>query len=186
MARAVLLDVVALLLACCAVCAGSSPTLLRLTQSAVARVTAYSELPDATSHPAAAAHPLFKHGELTDPSDIGPRAALQMRRGSRWLTEYNELLDTDDASPSRLLLRQAQPTARRLTEYIELTNTTELPVLRAIDASCGRLVVIWCAVKKAGEGASVSDSYLKVSDALELRQGSWGDRMGVEKERPCL
>ena len=176
MARAVLLDVLALLLACCAACAGSSPTLLRLTQTAAVRMTGYSELPDTTSHPAAAAHPLSEHVELTDPSDVGPRAQLlrQTRRGSRWLTEYNELLDTDDASPGRLLLRQAQPTARRLTEYIELTNTTELPVLRAIDASCGRLVVIWCAVKKAGEGASVSDSYLKVSNRARAETGQLG------------
>ena len=176
MARAVLLDVLALLLACCAVCAGSSPTLLRLVQTAPVRLTGYSELPDTTSHPAAAARSLSGHGELTDPSDIGPRAELlrQMRRGSRWLTEYSELLDTHGASPGRLLLRQAQPAARRLAEYIELTNTTELPVLRAIDASCGRLVVIWCAVKKAGEGASVSDSYLKVSYRARAETGQLG------------
>jgi len=55
------------------------------------------------------------------------------------------------------------PAGRRLTEYVELTNTTELPALAAIDASCGRLVVVWCAVKQEGEGASVYDSYLKVS-----------------------
>ncbi|KAK9835958.1 hypothetical protein WJX81_001463 [Elliptochloris bilobata] len=53
--------------------------------------------------------------------------------------------------------------ARRLSEFTELTNTSELPVLRDIDASCGRLAVIWCAVKKEGEGPSVYDSYLKVS-----------------------
>ncbi len=55
------------------------------------------------------------------------------------------------------------PAGRRLTEYVELTNTTELPALAAIDRSCGRLVVVWCAVKQEGEGASVYDSYLKVS-----------------------
>ena len=53
--------------------------------------------------------------------------------------------------------------ARRLAEFNERTNTTELPVLRAIDASCGRLAVVWCAVKKGGERPSVYDSYLKVS-----------------------
>lgn len=58
---------------------------------------------------------------------------------------------------------QGQPAARHLAEYSELTNTTELPVLGAIDKTCGRLVVIWCAVKKAGEAATIHDSYLKVS-----------------------
>lgn len=60
-------------------------------------------------------------------------------------------------------LQKRQPAARRLAEYSELTNTTELPALRGIDQGCGRLVVVFCAVKKAGEAATVHDTYLKVS-----------------------
>ena len=61
------------------------------------------------------------------------------------------------------VLQQRQPGARQLTEYNKLTNTTELPVLRAVDRSCGRLVVVFCAVKKQGEAATTHDIYLKIS-----------------------
>ena len=78
-----------------------------------------------------------------------------------------------EAWPGAALHRPVQPAAgeshgrpggaRQLAEYEYMTNTTELPRLRAIDESCRRLVVVWCAAKQGGDGISVYDTYLKVS-----------------------
>ncbi len=61
------------------------------------------------------------------------------------------------------VLHRGQPAVRRLAEYVELTNTTQLPVLREIDKDCKRLLVVFCAVKKADEAGTIHDTYLKVS-----------------------
>ena len=80
---------------------------------------------------------------------------------------------TAESSPGAAPRRPVQPAAgeshgrrggaRQLAEYEYMTNTTELPRLRGIDKSCGRLVVLWCAAKAEGDGVSVYDTYLKVS-----------------------
>ena len=61
------------------------------------------------------------------------------------------------------VVQRRQPAARRLTEYNVLTNNTELPALQVIDENCRKLVVVFCAVKKADEAGTIHDSYLKVS-----------------------
>ena len=52
--------------------------------------------------------------------------------------------------------------ARHLTEYIMLTNTSQLPVLAGMDAACGRLLALWCASKLPGEELADSDLVLQV------------------------
>jgi len=109
----------------------------------------------------------------------GVSAALALARRARAAAAPARRAGPARVEPPRLLERVAErkrdagaayPTlthpaarGRRLAEYTELTNTTELPVLRAMDRGCRRLVVVWCAVKTPGEGANVYDSYLKVS-----------------------